>query len=254
MQVFQEIAKDKYGATYANVDLTVCFNVFLTEEQIKAQYHDRAISSYYFTPNTFPQFIDKVDSDSIIALCTSFIMEDGAQVRYIKLEALMKDAVAGLADGQKLWKFDMEVISRYDTHMLMTYNTYFKQFGVQYSIAKGGFVPSKPQTDKKIPVGIINGIKRSFVNECVSKLKRKAPGVVLDVEQRTNGQTEAGCKLMKALGYTLNDLVIVDHNVSPPIAFEGLKASIAHVSFKAKLSDKQTKELLKIITDWWSSL
>ena len=246
MNVFQEVSKDKYGATFVNTDLTQCFNVFLTTEDLKDRYLNKTKSSYDFSPSNFKNWgtLNKVSPDSYIQVADGFYADGGATIRFILIEALVKDAVVGLADGQKVWPFDPEV-EGYET--LITYNTYFKCFGVQYSKAKGGFVPAKPVADQKLPIGVVNNIKRQFVLCGVHLLNKKAPGADLSINQLTNAHTEAGCSLLKQLGYTLDDLFAGDE-------IKGLDQLAKYYTDKAGLTDKHHKELIETIKEWWSSL
>lgn len=256
MQVFQQVATDKYGVTFVNTDLTECFDVFLPKEQLEEKYEKFSPPAYYFQGKhaCYKQYMNE---NTYLVLASKYYLDGGAVIRYIHADTLVKDAVAGLADGAKIWPFD-QVIDHSNGANLVTFNPFFKQHGVQYSGAKKGFVKAQSVADKKLPIGLVNEIKRLFVYSCVALLKKKAPGVFLEVDTSSNDYTEAGCSLMKQLGFKLKDISLDNSNWNSGTwaenRMDGLKAIAKHLITKAELTTDHEKELIKTINDWWKNL
>jgi len=255
MQVFQQVATDKYGVTLVNTDLTECFDVFLTKEQLDEKYEKFSPSAYYFQGKN-PSYKKYMNENTYLSLASKYYLDGGAVIRYINAFMLVKDAVAGLADGAKVWPFD-QVIDYSNGANLLSFNPFFKEHGVTYSSAKRGFVKAMPVANKKLPIGAVNQIKRTFVENSVALLKKKAPGVFLEVDTSSNTYLEAACSLMKQLGFKLKDISLDtsswDSGKRIESRVDGLNAIAKHIITEVGLTTDHEKELIKTIKDWWKT-
>lgn len=245
-RVYQQTLKTDLYVVLEGRYIDEVTNVFLTEDQYREMYTANSISPDS-TTGEYLNVYNWADSERAEA--------------YIKAAPLIEMALESIA-YKKPFPFSAPI----DTPMwetgLARYNKYFATFGIKYINAKSHFVKAPTPKVKPCPKQAIYNVKKTIIDMGTRQVKLKF-GAAITFGADGYREVDGSAYVIKKLGFDLKTVVI-----GPEICvydrkihrynnhtFETYGQFMREVgTMQYDLTDVQTKELEKTISDWWKGL
>lgn len=243
--VYQQTLKTSLYVVLVGQYIDEVTNVFLTTDQVREMYTANTVSP------------ESVNGEYLHIYCWG---DDGGEA-YIKAAPLVQQAVEAL-ETNKTFPFTQPLnILDWETG-LARYNKYFATFGIKYINAKSHFVNAPAPKVKPCPKQAIYGVKKTII-ELGQLAVKKAFGASMSFGAANVEEVNGSAYVIKKLGLDLKT-VVTDIEISVRAGrsyqwdlytFETYGQFIRQVgTMQYDLTEAQTKELEKAISDWWKGL